>query len=108
MATASYDGSIKIWSVDNMSCSQNLNKPKLNLSSMTNFKEHVVYSIAWSPTSKDRLISTNSNGEIILWNVATGKLLSEICPGSSSAIFKCDWNKLDSTYLASGSSDSYW
>ena len=85
----------------------NLSKPNLNLSSNTNFKQHVIYSIAWCPGNLSKIVSVNSNGEVLLWDTSKGKLLSEILPGSNSAIFRVDWNKNDPTLLASGSSDSY-
>ena len=108
LATASYDGSIKIWQINEMKCITNLHKPDLNVTQRETFKQNVIYGIAWSPKESNRIVSVNSNGEVTLWDTEKGKLLSEIQPGSSSAIYRVDWNTLDPTLIATGSSDSQW
>jgi WD40 repeat protein len=42
----------------------------------------------------------------MLWDTEKGKLLAELQPGSNSAIYRIDWNPLDPTLIATGSSDS--
>lgn len=110
MATASYDGTIKLWNVDGMECKQTLMKSNqqipIHTREFSNVRKYVVYSLSWHPGNDNRLVSVNSNGEVLLWNTEKGRLISEITPGTNNPIYRCDWNPLSASLIATGSSDN--
>lgn len=97
LASASYDGNVKIWNVHQMKCISTLTSPS------NDAKYNPVYGISWSPDSNE-VVTVHSKGEIILWDCEKGKMLSSLRPGKSQ-IFRVDWNKLSSNLIASGSAE---
>ena len=110
LATGSYDGSIKIWETNQMKYIANLQKSGPGVStaeSVKNLKHNIVYGIAWSPDNPNQLASVTSKGEVILWDTAKIRLLSEVKPGSESPIIRVDWSAANPGLLVVGHSDGF-
>lgn len=80
LATASYDGTIKIWDI-----------PSLELSKTLIGANETVYSCDWSPTGNQLVCSTYS-GAIILFDVESGNELARYCFYPKPA-FCVAWNR---------------
>ncbi len=98
LATASYDGTVKIWDTRNMKCVLDLKG-----------QEGVIYALSWCPGADDeyRLVSASSLGEVVLWNTRTGQPMATY-KHHTKPIYRVKWNQLDSNLIASTSSDGTW
>ncbi|KAF5728726.1 peroxisome biogenesis protein 7 [Tripterygium wilfordii] len=91
--TASWDDTIKLWTVD---------RP----TSVRTFKEHAycVYSAAWNPRHADVFASASGDCTVRIWDVREpGSTM--IIPAHEFEILSCDWNKYDECCLATASVD---
>lgn len=91
LATASFDGSIRLWNIQDGSCSGY-------------FKQHrdSVYSVAFSP-SGDFLASGSLAGQMYIWDVAAGQYVKSY--KGKGDIFEVAWNKEESRVAACFSSN---
>jgi WD repeat-containing protein 17 len=109
LATASFDGSVRIWETNQMKCIMNLQKANSNANQpefmAKNLNTQIVYSIAWGPGESNLIVSVHSKGQVILWDYVKGKLLSEIAPGGEGQIFRVDWNTINTNTIAIAHSD---
>lgn len=113
LASGSFDGSVKIWNIDGMECIQTLSKPISKNTSVHNrniarFREFAIYGIAWHPKKENKLVAVDAYGSVTLWDVTKNKVLQDITPGSTNAIFRVDWNTNSPFQIATGSSDGLW
>jgi len=106
LATGSYDGSIKIWEINQMQCIANLYKQIQNENVQTR-NINIVYSVTWAPGDTNQIVGVSSKGEVRLWDTIKGKLLSEISPGLSQAIYWAHWSTLNPTFIAVGHNDGH-
>lgn len=86
LATASFDGAIRLWNIDNGSC-------------VGCFNQHSesVYSVAFS-SSGNYLASGSLLGQLYVWDVATHKCVKEY--KGSGDIFEVAWNKEETRVAA--------
>lgn len=112
IATASYDGTIKIWDIRNMKSLKTLSPLNHNVA-RDQKKMKVVFALSWAPFDEsnqwgvnNRLVSSNSSGELTLWDVDKGKLLSTITPHKAVPILRVAWNQINPHLIASGSDAS--
>lgn len=112
LASASFDGKIKIWNVDGMQCISTFGKQasidlQIHSADMAQFKKFAIYSISWHP-KENKIASGDADGDLTVWDCDKGRLLDKVTPGSHNPIFKVDWNPNDPSQIASGSSDAAW
>lgn len=100
LASGSYDGQLKVWNVNKMTCLVTLVNPNIEK------KINPVYGIAWSPINNE-LVTVHSSGEVLLWDWEKNKLLSLVKPCNGQAIFRVDWNILRPELIASGSTEGF-
>ncbi len=106
LATGSYDGYIKIWSLPTMKLLSTLSQQVKTASGERDANAQIVYSIAWAPGEDTRLVSAHANGEVGVWDYAKGKLLMKMRPGTDGPIFRLDWNQLCGDFIACGSNET--
>jgi WD40 repeat protein len=97
LATASYDGSVKIWDTQSKECMMELKSGQ----------DGMLYSLAWAPKgegSDERLVASSSSGRIFMWDTKKGKILHTFTHHSQSC-YRVAWNFLDENLLASTSDD---
>jgi len=84
IATGSFDGTVKIWDARNGNELRTLHMDPLQPYALTGYS-HVLLSVEFDE-STSRLITGNSQGRAKVWDVETGRLLTELRAGSSQ-----DW-----------------
>jgi transducin (beta)-like 1 len=91
LATASFDGTVRLWNVDNGSC----------ISVLSRHRESV-YSVSFSP-SGDYLVSGSLAGQMYIWRVRDGKHIKNF--KGKGDIFEVAWNMEETRVAACFSSN---
>jgi transducin (beta)-like 1 len=91
LATASFDGSVRLWDVKDGTCIQVFNRHRDS-----------VYSVAFSP-SGSFLASGSLAGQLYIWNVEEGRHIKSF--KGKGDIFEVAWNKEESRVAACFSSN---
>jgi WD40 repeat protein len=91
LATASFDGSVRLWNIQDGSCIQVLSRHRDS-----------VYSVAFSP-SGDFLASGSLAGQLYIWNVKEGQHIKSF--KGKGDIFEVAWNKEETRVAACFSSN---
>jgi transducin (beta)-like 1 len=92
LATASFDGTVRLWDVVGGSCLRILQRHRDS-----------VYSVSFSP-SGDFLASGSLAGQLYIWNVKEGKPIKSF--KGKGDIFEVAWNKEESRVAACFSSNA--
>jgi WD40 repeat protein len=110
LATASFDGSVKIWNSQLGECVQVLQQPSMLPSGglTPNFSSAMTYSVAWCPggENENKLVCSTSEGEILVWDTKSSKVLLRL-KNHLKASLKVVWNPLDPDMLCSTSLDEH-
>nr|XP_053636053.1 WD repeat-containing protein 17-like isoform X1 [Cherax quadricarinatus] len=96
LATASFDGSIKIWKIDTMETVDHL--PNCN---------SIIYSLSWAPADLNCIVAGTSGGDVFIWDVGKHKILQDICSHKDKKVFCVAWNHKDARRIASAGESGY-
>nr|XP_039264447.1 WD repeat-containing protein 17-like [Styela clava] len=96
LATASFDGTVKIWSVNDLSAVK---------TSVGN--EGVIYSLSWAPDNLNCVVCGTRRHGAFVWDFTKGKVIKRFSEHGYAAVFCVAWNQRDSHRIASCSEDSY-
>jgi len=108
LATGSYDGYIKIWDITTMKLIKSFSSKGVTTGTLGEKRWLVVYAISWDPRDGTRLVSSHNNGEVMMWDLVKGKVLSNIKSEDCKPIYKIDWNKKNEDMIAFGSTEGIW
>ncbi|CAI5745371.1 unnamed protein product [Peronospora destructor] len=92
-ASASWDGSIKIW------------KPEVSHSVLT-LSEHsrAVYNAVWNTQDNSLVASCSGDGTVKIWDLNSGRAITTIA-AHGNEVLALDWNKYNQFQVVSGSTD---
>ncbi|TIC05658.1 WD40 repeat-like protein [Wallemia mellicola] len=93
-ASASWDGTVKIWTPD-------------NTNSLLTLKAHngCVYNANFSPHQPATLATCGSDGQLLIWDLRTPQAPVKSIKASSTEILSLDWNKYTHNTLATSGVD---
>ncbi|CAK8683632.1 unnamed protein product [Clavelina lepadiformis] len=95
LATASFDGTVKVWSSNTL---------KAVHTSTDN--EGVIYSISWAPGNLNCLACGTRRKGVFVWDIEKSKIIRRFKEHGMHAVYCVAWNQRDSHRLASCSDDS--
>ncbi|XP_071125109.1 WD repeat-containing protein 17-like [Mytilus edulis] len=96
LATASFDGTVKVWNVTNMEAVKT-----------SPGNEGVIYSICWAPADLNCLVAGTSKKGIFIWNYTTNRITQRFHEHGESPVFGVAWNQSDSRRIMSVGQDTY-
>ncbi|XP_059144021.1 WD repeat-containing protein 17-like [Physella acuta] len=97
LATASFDGTVKIWDVTTMTC----------LSSSPG-NEGIIYQISWAPADLDCIAACTAKNGTFLYDVKKGKIIKKLMNHvPKTTVFSVAWNHVDSKLIMTCGADGY-
>mmetsp|Transcript_65286 Transcript_65286/g.142183 ORF Transcript_65286/g.142183 Transcript_65286/m.142183 type:complete len:1244 (-) Transcript_65286:65-3796(-) len=99
IATASYDGHVKIWRVSTVSSTKELYAGK----------DQLLYGLSWGPGAV-RICAVSSTGVLFVWRTDNGEQVLRL-PVHTGQAFRCEWSQRGSAdgsgEIATGGADKY-
>ncbi|XP_053713186.1 WD repeat-containing protein 17-like isoform X2 [Synchiropus splendidus] len=96
LATASFDGTIKIWDTNTLTA---VNTSPGN--------EGVVYSLSWAPGDLNCIAGATSRNGAFIWDVRKGKIITRFHEHGKNGIFCISWSHKDSKRIATCGGDGF-
>ncbi|XP_048159854.1 WD repeat-containing protein 17 isoform X2 [Corvus hawaiiensis] len=96
LATASFDGTIKVWDINTLSAVYT-----------SPGNEGVIYSISWAPGDLNCIAGGTSRNGGFIWDVRKGKIITRFSEHGKNGIFCIAWSHKDSKRIATCSSDGF-
>ncbi|KAL8558969.1 hypothetical protein ACOMHN_028281 [Nucella lapillus] len=96
LATASFDGTIKVWDIMTMQAVK---------TSAGN--EGIIYHISWAPGDLNCIACCTMKNGIFIWNMNTGKVIKRIKDHGEGAVFSLSWNQENSKWIMSCGASGY-
>uniref|UniRef100_A0A8C5S7X5 Gem-associated protein 5 TPR domain-containing protein n=1 Tax=Laticauda laticaudata TaxID=8630 RepID=A0A8C5S7X5_LATLA len=96
LATASFDGTIKVWDITTLTaiCTSPGN-------------EGVIYSLSWAPGDLNCIAGATSRNGGFIWDVSRGKMITRFSEHGKNGIFCIAWSHKDSKRIATCSGDGF-
>ncbi|XP_016074649.1 PREDICTED: WD repeat-containing protein 17 [Miniopterus natalensis] len=96
LATASFDGTIKVWDVNTLTAVHT-----------SPGNEGVIYSLSWAPGDLDCIAGATSQKGAFIWDVGKGKVVQRFSEHGKNGIFCVAWSHKDSKRLATCGEDGF-
>ncbi|XP_027624259.1 WD repeat-containing protein 17 isoform X3 [Tupaia chinensis] len=94
LATASFDGTIKVWDINTLTAVYT-----------SPGNEGVIYSLSWAPGDLNCIAGATSRNGAFIWDVQKGKMIQRYHEHGKNGIFCIAWSHKDSKRIATCSSD---
>ncbi|XP_047126670.1 WD repeat-containing protein 17 isoform X1 [Hydra vulgaris] len=94
IATSSFDGSIKIWNINQMKAIHVL---------PGNYG--IIYNLSWGTGDLNFICAATAKHGLILWDIKRNIVAKVFDEHKDGAVFSCSWNKQDSRFIASCGAD---
>ncbi|XP_072040937.1 WD repeat-containing protein 17-like [Amphiura filiformis] len=96
IATASFDGTVKVWDVNTLSA---VNTSPGN--------EGVIYAISWAPADLNCIVAGTSKHGAFIWDMVKSKIIKRFTEHGKASIYSVAWNHKDSKRIASCGADHF-
>uniref|UniRef100_A0A669PY69 WD repeat domain 17 n=1 Tax=Phasianus colchicus TaxID=9054 RepID=A0A669PY69_PHACC len=96
LATASFDGTIKVWDINTLTAVYT-----------SPGNEGVIYSISWAPGDLNCIAGATSRNGGFIWDVPRGKIITRFSEHGKNGIFCIAWSHKDSKRIATCSDDGF-
>nr|XP_056711232.1 WD repeat-containing protein 17 isoform X2 [Euleptes europaea] len=96
LATASFDGTIKVWDINTLTAVYT-----------SPGNEGVIYSLSWAPGDLNCIAGGTSRNGGFIWDVSRGKMITRFSEHGKSGIFCIAWSHKDSKRIATCSGDGF-
>ncbi|XP_064607979.1 WD repeat-containing protein 17-like isoform X2 [Liolophura sinensis] len=96
LATASFDGTIKVWDVNTLTA---INTSPGN--------EGVIYCISWAPADLNCVVACTSKHAVFIWDIGRGKIAKRFLEHGRASVYSVAWSKKDSGRIMSCGADGY-
>ncbi|XP_051475988.1 WD repeat-containing protein 17 isoform X2 [Apus apus] len=96
LATASFDGTIKVWDINTLTAVYT-----------SPGNEGVIYSLSWAPGDLNCIAGATSRNGGFIWDVRKGKMITRFNEHGKNGIFCIAWSHKDSKRIATCSSDGF-
>ncbi|XP_060699086.1 WD repeat-containing protein 17 isoform X1 [Hemiscyllium ocellatum] len=96
LATASFDGTIKVWDINTLTAVYT-----------SPGNEGVIYSLSWAPGDLNCIAGATSRNGAFIWDVKKGKTVTRFNEHGKNGIFCIAWSHKDSKRIATCSGDGF-
>ncbi|KAM5277830.1 WD repeat-containing protein 17 isoform 6-T11 [Hipposideros larvatus] len=96
LATASFDGTIKVWDINTLTAVYT-----------SPGNEGVIYSLSWAPGDLNCIAGATSRNGAFIWDVKKGKMVQRFNEHGKNGIFCVAWSHKDSKRIATCSDDGF-
>ncbi|XP_060147598.1 WD repeat-containing protein 17 isoform X8 [Globicephala melas] len=96
LATASFDGTIKVWDINTLMAVYT-----------SPGNEGVIYSLSWAPGDLNCIAGATSRNGAFIWDIKKGKIVQRFNEHGKNGIFCIAWSHKDSKRIATCSGDGY-
>ncbi|XP_004406527.1 PREDICTED: WD repeat-containing protein 17 isoform X1 [Odobenus rosmarus divergens] len=96
LATASFDGTIKVWDINTLTAVYT-----------SPGNEGVIYSLSWAPGDLNCIAGATSRNGAFIWDVKKGKMVQRFNEHGKNGIFRVAWSHKDSKRIATCSGDGF-
>ncbi|XP_072619992.1 WD repeat-containing protein 17 isoform X5 [Vulpes vulpes] len=96
LATASFDGTIKVWDINTLTAVYT-----------SPGNEGVIYSLSWAPGDLNCIAGATSRNGAFIWDVKRGKMVQRFNEHGKNGIFCVAWSHKDSKRIATCSGDGF-
>ncbi|XP_060780872.1 WD repeat-containing protein 17 isoform X1 [Neoarius graeffei] len=96
LATASFDGTIKVWDINTLTAVYT-----------SPGNEGVIYSLSWAPGDLNCISGATSRNGAFIWDVKKGKMITRFNEHGKNGIFCIAWSHKDSKRIATCSGDGF-
>ncbi|XP_028336962.1 WD repeat-containing protein 17 isoform X1 [Physeter macrocephalus] len=94
LATASFDGTIKVWDINTLTAVYT-----------SPGNEGVIYSLSWAPGDLNCIAGATSRNGAFIWDIKKGKIVQRFNEHGKNGIFCIAWSHRDSKRIATCSGD---
>lgn len=94
LATASFDGTIKVWDVNTM-----------NAVHSSPGNEGIIYALSWAPGDVNCICGATAKNGVFIWDIAKEKIIKRFTEHGKHNVYNVSWNHKDSRRIASCSAD---
>ncbi|XP_021348279.1 WD repeat-containing protein 17-like [Mizuhopecten yessoensis] len=96
LATASFDGTIKVWNVNTLTTVH-----------VSPGNEGVIYSLSWAPADLHCIVASTAKNGLFVWDTDKGKIIKRFTEHMKGAVYTVAWCQKDSKRIASVGADGY-
>ncbi|KAF4090807.1 hypothetical protein AMELA_G00055710 [Ameiurus melas] len=96
LATASFDGTIKVWDINTLTAVYT-----------SPGNEGVIYSLSWAPGDLNCIAGATSRNGAFIWDLKKGKMITRFNEHGKNGIFCIAWSHKDSKRIATCSGDGF-